>query len=68
MLGSPIPRTRVERAVSLRNGKPVAQQREGRSCAVPGCATKLSRYNPNSACAAHGGWADTSSRRNRDIL
>ena len=26
---------------------------EGRVCAVPGCATALSRYNPNGACWLH---------------
>ena len=26
---------------------------EGRVCAVPGCATELSRYNPNGACWLH---------------
>lgn len=26
---------------------------QGRVCAVPGCATELSRYNPNGACWLH---------------
>ncbi len=26
---------------------------EGRVCAVPGCATALSRYNPSGACWLH---------------
>jgi hypothetical protein len=68
MLGSPVPRPRVERAMSLQNGRPVARERDGRSCAVPGCATRLSRYNPNKACATHGGWADSSARRRRKGL
>lgn len=29
----------------------------GRHCAIEGCATVLSRYNPSSTCAMHGrGW------------
>lgn len=67
------PRRRVERAMSLANGKPIEQFRDGapaaaRSCAYPGCETRLSRYNPNTTCTVHGGWLDADQRRNRDIL
>jgi hypothetical protein len=27
-----------------------------RTCAADGCATKLSRYNPDSYCSVHRGW------------
>lgn len=63
------PRRRIERAMSLQNGKPVAQYGEAvRSCAYPSCNTRLSRYNPNPCCGSHGGWLDADDRRNRDIL
>lgn len=64
-----MPRRRIERAMSLRNGKPVAQHRsqKPRSCAYPECATRLSRYNPNPCCTSHGGWLDADHRRNRDL-
>ena len=28
-----------------------------RTCAVPGCGTLLSRYNPSELCCLHHGWA-----------
>lgn len=63
------PRRRIERAMSLQNGKPVAQHRTARRhCAYPECDTLLSRYNPNPCCATHGGWLDADQRRNRDIV
>lgn len=62
------PRRRVERAMSLTNGKPLDQRAGPRSCAHPECTTRLSRYNPNDCCSAHGGWDDENQRRNRDIL
>jgi hypothetical protein len=52
------PRRRIERAMSLSSGKPINQRQEQRSCAYPGCVTRLSRYNPDQCCAVHGGWAD----------
>jgi hypothetical protein len=50
--------------VVLRNGKrrsaglepPVRIFGQARTCAVDGCATKLSRYNPASCCTLHQGW------------
>lgn len=54
--------------MALPNGKPLDQHREARRCADPDCTTKLSRYNPNEWCSAHGGWHDPNDRRNRDIL
>lgn len=64
------PRRRIERAMSLQNGRPISQHVDGtpRSCAHPGCSTRLSRYNPNLTCSTHGGWLDADDRRNRDIL
>lgn len=64
------PRRRIERAMSLQNGKPVEQYGKPapRGCAYPGCDTRLSRYNPNPCCSTHGGWLDADTRRNRDIL
>ena len=38
-------------------------QEAGRRCAHPGCATRLSRYNPDDRCTAHGGWSDASVKR-----
>lgn len=57
------PRRRIERAMSLASGKPVAQIGGLRQCAFPTCATRLSRYNPNPCCATHGGWVDDQERR-----
>ena len=41
----------------------------GRVCAVEGCGTRLSAYNPSSVCALHGsGWSEDlrrSTRRSR---
>lgn len=63
------PRRRVERAMSLSSGKPMVQFQTARSCAYPGCQTKLSRYNPNPCCAMHGGWADEEGgRRSRNAI
>lgn len=57
------PRRRIERAMSLASGKPVAHIDEQRQCVYPSCVTRLSRYNPNPCCAAHGGWMDDQERR-----
>jgi hypothetical protein len=41
-------------------GRPAAnvvQAAAGRTCAAPDCTTKLSRYNAESTCSPHGGWA-----------
>lgn len=67
------PRRRVERAMSLHNGRPLSQHggsdsANPRACAYPECTTRLSRYNPNPCCGSHGGWLDADSRRNRDIM
>lgn len=65
------PRLRMERAVSLTNGKPFPRYAEGadaRSCTYADCDTRLSRYNPNQLCSQHGGWVDANHRRNRDLL
>jgi hypothetical protein len=39
-------------------GRPLRTSGVGRRCAHPGCATMLSRYNPDPHCNAHGGWSD----------
>lgn len=36
---------------------------ENRVCAKPSCDTKLSRYNSQSTCSAHGGWYDENARK-----
>ncbi len=59
------PRRRVERAMRLGGGTPLAQFSDGRSCAHPGCTSRLSRYNPNPTCAAHGGWTQDKGIRRR---
>lgn len=38
--------------------RPAAAPTAERSCGYPGCAVRLSRYNPNPTCASHGGWED----------
>ena len=38
----------------------------GRVCAVEGCGTRLSAYNPSSVCALHGsGWSEDLRRSTR---
>ena len=59
------PRRRVERAMTLSNGRPLDQFAEQRNCASPGCSARLSRYNPNPTCAAHGGWTEDKQPRRR---
>ncbi|HVM18986.1 MAG TPA: hypothetical protein VM307_03395 [Egibacteraceae bacterium] len=59
------PRRRVERAMTLRNGKPLDQFSAERSCAAPDCSAMLSRYNPNKTCASHGGWREQPTPRRR---
>lgn len=51
--------------MSLTNGKALVRHDapEARACAHPGCATRLSRYNPDPSCGAHGGWLDPDARR-----
>lgn len=48
-------------STSLSYGRPVqalavTQAPASRTCATPGCATTLSRYNPVDTCGRHGGW------------
>lgn len=59
------PRRRVERAMTLRNGKPLDQFSASRHCGAPGCTARLSRYNPQATCAAHGGWSEPKQSRRR---
>ncbi len=42
----------------LRPGTEVAHQATHRICATEGCETRLSRYNPATACSTHQGWDD----------
>jgi hypothetical protein len=51
--------------MALRNGKPLDQFAALRQCNVPGCSARLSRYNPNPTCAAHGGWSEQKRPRRR---
>ncbi len=55
----------------LRPGSVVPQQASHRICATEGCDTRLSRYNPATACSTHEGWDDAAPtprtrRRGRD--
>jgi hypothetical protein len=65
MTNGATPRRRVERAMTLRNGKPLEQFSAQRLCSAPGCCARLSRYNPNPTCSAHGGWAESRQPRRR---
>lgn len=47
---------RKDRAVRLPQGRSCATYGEDRHCRADGCATLLSRYNPDAVCSAHGGW------------
>jgi hypothetical protein len=40
-------------ATRLVHGRPSPTYRRGRICAVLGCSTRLSRYNPGSRCSIH---------------
>ncbi len=40
----------------LESGKPPTSWGMRRRCQTSGCDTVLSRYNPATTCAAHGGW------------
>jgi hypothetical protein len=37
----------------LIHGNPLRTYRQGRTCMVEGCPTRLSRYNPNARCSLH---------------
>ncbi len=39
-------------------GKRLQQFAIGRRCQHPGCNSRLSRYNPDTTCASHGGWRE----------
>ncbi len=58
MAGS-TPRRRTERAMMMRSGPALNQFDPDRQCAHPACQARLSRYNPNRTCAAHGGWQES---------
>lgn len=51
--------------MALSNGKPLDQFPTARSCKAFGCTARLSRYNPNPTCAAHGGWTEDKEPRRR---
>ncbi len=52
--------------MALNGGTPLTQFDGGRSCAHPECSSRLSRYNPNPTCAAHGGWTEVKEPRRRN--
>jgi len=39
----------------------------GRRCGARDCGTVLSRYNPTSTCAPHGGWTETVTHPERKV-
>lgn len=41
----------------LISGQRCTQYPAGRVCEAPECWTLLSRYNPETTCSRHGGWA-----------
>ena len=45
--------------MAVRSGAALSQFDPNRQCGHPTCHARLSRYNPNSTCAAHGGWQET---------
>jgi hypothetical protein len=52
--------------MTLGAGKPLDQFSGQRQCRYPTCEARLSRYNPDTTCAAHGGWDEAKpSRRAR---
>jgi len=59
------PRRRTERAMSVGGGTPLDQYQAERCCSFPSCESRLSRYNPNPTCAAHGGWQEEKPARRR---
>jgi hypothetical protein len=59
------PTLHLSRATRLETGRPRELASRGRQCDHPGCRTVLSRYNPSPTCAAHDGWKDDPSRRQR---
>lgn len=42
---------------------PLQVHERGRRCGHPDCDTRLSRYNPDALCTAHGGWSDATVKR-----
>jgi hypothetical protein len=62
------PRLRNSRASTLTSGMALAQSSASRRCTAPDCTTQLSRYNPDTACARHGGWVvDPAPRRRAGV-
>jgi hypothetical protein len=45
--------TTVQRAQSLRGRGHISSYGDGRTCAVPGCRTIVSRYNESDRCWQH---------------
>lgn len=54
---------RQSRHALLAHGERQSQHGTDRCCAVEGCMTKLSRYNPSPTCAVHAGWKDARIRQ-----
>lgn len=64
--GPASPSLRMSRAIALSSGAPLHAATEARRCAHPECPTRLSRYNPDTTCARHGGWvAEAPPKRRR---
>jgi hypothetical protein len=64
--GPASPMLRMSRAMTLSSGVPLERASTRRTCEHPDCSTTLSRYNPDSTCARHGGWiAEEAPRRRR---
>ena len=51
--------------MSVGGGTPLDQYQAERCCSFPSCESRLSRYNPNPTCAAHGGWQEEKPARRR---
>ena len=50
---------------TLLSGERLPAADDVRYCAHPDCSARLSRYNPSTTCAGHGGWTDPPVRRRR---
>jgi hypothetical protein len=61
-----VPQLRRSRAVALDPSMTRRTTAPGnRRCSHPECTVVLSRYNPSTTCAQHGGWQDPESKGRR---
>lgn len=65
MTGSGQVGRRHAEARPLLQGDPLETFGDARHCAVDGCITLLSRYNPSPLCGEHRGWRDVQRKRTR---